>query len=477
MSEILCKGGFVLSMDPAIGDLPRGDVHIADGRIVRVGEDLDAPNAEVIEAAGRIVLPGLVDGHRHVWQSTLRGVASDWSLPQYMVEARSMYCGVFDAEDAYLANYLGGLESIAAGITTVVDHSHLQRSPEITDALARGLGDSGVAGFFCYALQNELEFMTASGEFNPEVDAATFRDPLMRPADAWHDGNAGRVRDSLLAKGRLLRFGVALPDATAFMPTEIAAGFIARAQALQPDLITSHWDAIARDGQYHSSLSDLHARGALTRNMLFTHANHLSEEDLGRLVEAGVGLCTTPDTECGMGMGPLQAHRFVALGGAAVLGVDISSYVSADIFKQAYLLLQAERMTLADRHGHMPMQVGWRARDALEIATIGGARALGMGDEIGSLTPGKRADLIVVAPNPATAMPMRDPVASLLFYTSPAEVETVLIQGKALKKAGRLADVDLAALDTATSRSAQRVSERFSRLPRELLQTTWVAMM
>jgi cytosine/adenosine deaminase-related metal-dependent hydrolase len=172
-------------------------------------------------------------------------------------------------------------------------------------------------------------------------------------------------------------------------------------------------------------------------------------------------------------MGALQARRFIALGGAAVLGVDISSYVRADIFRQACLMLQAERMCLAERHGHMQPQVGWRSREALELATIVGARAIGMDDTIGSLTPGKRADLIIVAPSAESALPMLDPVASLLFYTGPAEVETVLIEGRARKRAGRLVDVDLAALNAATARSVQRVTQRFNRLPRDLLQTTW----
>ena len=109
-SHTLIRGGFVLSMDPDIGDLPVGDVLISDGRIAAVAPAIQADGAEVIDAAGAIVLPGLIDGHRHLWQTMLRGTASDWSLPEYMVEARSMYCGCFDPDAAYLSNHLGGLE-------------------------------------------------------------------------------------------------------------------------------------------------------------------------------------------------------------------------------------------------------------------------------------------------------------------------------------------------------------------------------
>jgi len=139
MTELLIKGGCVVTMDPSIGDFASADVHVRDGRLVAVAPQLDVPGAEVIDAVGKIVIPGLVDGHRHVWQSLLRGVSVDWSLSEYMIEARSMYCGCFEPEDAYAANYLGGLEAVAAGITTLVDHSHLQASPAMSDALAAGL--------------------------------------------------------------------------------------------------------------------------------------------------------------------------------------------------------------------------------------------------------------------------------------------------------------------------------------------------
>jgi cytosine/adenosine deaminase-related metal-dependent hydrolase len=154
MNDFLIKGGHVVTMDSQLGDFPVGDVHVRDDRIVAVGEHLKVSGAEIIDASNCMVTPGFIDGHRHAWQSLLRGEAADWSLPRYMVEARAMYCGCFDSDAAYLANYVGGLESLDAGITTIVDHSHLQKSREVSDALVRGLLDSGVGGFFYYALHN-----------------------------------------------------------------------------------------------------------------------------------------------------------------------------------------------------------------------------------------------------------------------------------------------------------------------------------
>jgi 5-methylthioadenosine/S-adenosylhomocysteine deaminase len=468
--DLLVRGGNVLTMDPAIGDLPCGDVHIRGDRIVAVGPSLDVPGAQVIDARGKIVLPGLVDGHRHVWQSIMRGVAADWTLPQYMVEARAMYCGCFDSEDAYLANYLGGLESLAAGITTVVDHCHLQSSPEVSDALARGLKDSGVGGVFCYALQNVPNYVQGG-----PIDGDAAKDLLTRLPDDWHDANAARLRDTYFGSGPLL-FGVAMPEATPYMPAEYSAGLFARAQALNPKLITGHWNAISKPGFYQSSLSELITAGAFKTSTLLSHNNSLNDDDLKLMVSSSVGLCTCPDIECGMGLGALMARRFVEMGGAASLGVDITSFVQADLFKQARLMLQAERKRMADEAGHMPMEVDYTTRAVLELLTLTGARSLGMEDEIGSLTPGKRADLIIVASNPLLAAPMAEPEATLIFFTDASDIDTVLVAGTIRKRDAALVGIDWDDLREKTRRSAAAISERYKSLPREKLENVWAGM-
>ncbi len=211
MADIIIRGGYVVTMDVDIPDLPQGDVYIHDDRIVEVADHIDVSGAEVIDARGCVVTPGFIDGHRHVWCGLLRGARKadwgNWTLPEYMVEARSMYCGCFGADDEYVANYFGGLESLNAGITSVVDHSHLQKSPDVSEALARGLKDSGVGGFFCYSLQNVPNFVDNG---SPDPDA--IRDLLMRAPDAWHDEAAAHIRAAYFLNGPL-RFGVALPEA------------------------------------------------------------------------------------------------------------------------------------------------------------------------------------------------------------------------------------------------------------------------
>ncbi|MEI9985572.1 MAG: amidohydrolase family protein [Aliidongia sp.] len=467
LRDTLIRGGHVLTMDPGLGDFPVADVHISGDRIVAVGPSLDVPGAEVIEAAGKIVLPGLIDGHRHVWQSLLRGVASDWSFPEYMLKMRAMYGGCFDAEDAYVANYLGGLESIQAGVTSVVDHSHLQSSLAVSEGLARGLKDSGVGGVFCYALQN------APGHLDGRpVEKDAIRDLFLRAPDAWHDENAAGLRDTYFTSGPL-SFGVAMPETAAYLPPEQAAALFERARALKPALVTGHWNAVNKPGFYMSSLGQLVQAGAFPGATLLSHNNQLNDVDLALMAREGLGLCTCPDTECGMGLGPLMAKRFVELGGAASLGVDITCFVQADMLKQARLLLQVERKRAADELGKVPSEIGWPTRAVLELLTLTGARSLGMGHEIGSLTPGKRADVIVVNPHPVLASPMTDPVATLVFYTDAADVETVLIAGQLRKHGGELLNVDHLGLQAKVRQSIHRIQKRFAELPAEDLRDVW----
>jgi len=465
-TRLIVSGGHVLSMDERTGDLPVGDVLIVDGRIAGVGERLDADGAEVIDAAGAIVLPGLVDGHRHLWQTLLRGVGVDWTLPDYMIEARSMYCGCFDPDAAYLSNYIGGLESISAGITTVIDHSHLQSSPQMSDALVKGLLDSGVGGVFCYAMQNVPDFVA-----NPAINTSEVRDLITRFPDDWHDDNVRRIRDEYFPDpAQRLRLGIALPESAAYLPLAVIRPLLERMRSLDPFLLTSHWDA----GTTAPVSRELAAGGDWPERTSLTHCNHLGDEDLDALARAGVGICTTPDIECGMGTGPLAARRYLERGGAASLGTDLSSYARADILQQARLLLQVERMSAARESGHLPTTIGWHARAALELATRTAAESLGLGFEVGSLTIGKRGDLVLVRPDPLTGG--GDPTASLLFYTSPAEVDTVIVAGDVLKRNGLMVGVDLGELRDAASVARARVGARYENLPRPMLQGVWNGM-
>lgn len=468
MTELLIRGGNVISMEPSVGDLPVGDVHVKEGRIDAVAEHLDLSGIEVIDASGCIVTPGFINGHHHAWQSLLRGFSSDWSFPEYMNE-RARFSGCFDAEAAYVANLLGGLECLAAGVTTVVDHSHLQKSPEISDALARGLLDSGIGGFFCYALQNVTDFLN-----DQQIDAEAVTDLLTRPADDWHYENAKRVRRQFFdGNTGPLRFGVALGEGTAYASQDEAKRAFERASSLQPALITSHWNALRILGVYKSNLSSLEEAGAFTAPTLLSHNNQLNNSDLELMVKTNIGHCTCPDTESGMGLGKLMARKFAEMGGASSLGIDTTCVIGGFMLEQAHLLLQIERMQQAAEAGEMPKTIGWPTRPVFEMLTSLGARAVGLQNEAGSLAPGKRADLLVIRPNDISAQPMTDPIATLLFYTQNSDIKHVLVNGEFRKRDGVLQGFDLSDVRMRAADALARVRERLTRLPRARFEKAW----
>lgn len=376
---------------------------------------------------------------------------------------RGGYGGCFDAEDAYLANYLGGLEAVSSGVTTVVDHSHLQTSVEVGEALVRGSWDSGVGGYFAYAFQNTPNWRGHG------YDADALNDLLTRAPDAWHDESFRNVRKTLATldvtgSGRL-QLGVALPETAPYLPVDVVRPILERIRALNPAMITAHWNAAVRDGQYLSNLGTLVGEGHFDGVTVLAHCNHLNSDDLATMARAGIGLATTPGTESGMGLGPLMGRRLVEHGGHAALGVDTTCYTQSDLLGQARTLLETERRELM-----------WSARGALELATITGARAVGLGDVVGSLTPGKRADVVVVSPDEIRARPGVDPVATLISYSGPGDIDTVMIDGEFRKRGGVLVGVDTAVLAQRCARAASVIRERAAALPPVVIDGAWQGM-
>jgi 5-methylthioadenosine/S-adenosylhomocysteine deaminase len=467
--RILIKGGTILSLDESIGTLPKGDVLIEGTRIKQVAPSITDDTAEVIDATNKIVAPGMVDTHRHVWLSTLRGKSVDWTLAEYMTLARVMYCACYDEEDAYLANYVGGLEAVASGITTLVDHSHLQVSPAISDALAKGLIDSGVGGFFCYAL---LFIPEHPDLINLTVEQ--LKEKMFSPTPEWIFENAARIRDKYFADpNQPLRFGVAVNEFAAYSPSNVAAKLFERAYELKPELITGHWDGKYHEGKYCSPTSDLVKAGHLKEKVVLSHCNHLSKEDIELLASKGVGISTTPNTEIGMGMGKMLAYPYLKMGGKPSLGVDTCTGGGVDMFTQVRLLLQVQRMQETEAVGKMTKKIPIEAKTILPLAMQKGAESLGIGEEVGSLTSGKRADIILVDTDNIFNWPIEDPVGVLSLYSTPHDVDTVLVAGKVLKRNKELVGVNWKELQAKVKASYDRIEARFAKLNREKLEGVW----
>src|SRR4051794_17922406 len=186
-SRTLLSGGWVLPMTPGAGPI-RGDVLIEDDGIAAVGARVEVSGAEVVDCTDRIVLPGLVDTHRHLWQSALRGIACDWTLGEYFARMRGRLGGVFRPEDTYAGTLLGAVEALDAGITTVVDWSHNINGPEHADAAWQALTDAGGRAVFAYGASNDQ----ALGDPSP------------------HTRDVARLREQVAGDGGLVTLGMAV---------------------------------------------------------------------------------------------------------------------------------------------------------------------------------------------------------------------------------------------------------------------------
>jgi cytosine/adenosine deaminase-related metal-dependent hydrolase len=434
--RLLIRGGHVLTLDPSLGDFSPGDVLVEDGRIAAVSPRVDGDAGEVVEAAGRIVLPGFVDTHRHTWQTALRGVCADWTLLDYFRGIRLNAAAAFRPEDVRAGNLAGALEALSAGVTTILDFSHCVLTPQHADAAIEGLRESGIRAVFAYGYY-----------------AVPVPDPAF-PGHAARVADARRVRgEHFAAHGGLVTMGIALTE-LGLIPFEDTRAEVASARELDV-LVTAHTGVVTHP-DWPGDVELLAGAGLLDAGQVHVHCNACTERELQLLAGAGCSISVTPETELQMGMGWPVTGRALACGLRPSLGCDIVSNNSGDLFAQMRMAVQVQRALDNDgalREQRMPERLSVSARDALSWATIEGARALGLDAHLGSLTPGKAADLIVVRADRLSMAPVHDPVAAIVLQAGPADVEAVLVEGRFRKRSGRL-EADASAATAAVDGSA-----------------------
>jgi 5-methylthioadenosine/S-adenosylhomocysteine deaminase len=411
----LLTGGTVVSMDPALGDLDSGDVLIEDGVIARVAEHIDAPDAEVIEARDRIVMPGFVDNHRHTWQTAFRGVGADWTFADYLAAIHGTLRPRYRPEDVYLGNLLGRLEALHSGVTTMLDWFHCAEGPAHADAAVAGLRDAPGRSIFCYG----AAYRTA--------------DPT--------EAEIRRVRADLPGHGLVtMAFGLRGAQDT---DIDTVAEELKLADEL--GLRTSvHIDGLSGD----RPVADLRAHGLLRGNTTFVHANGISDEELRMLADAGSSISISPDVELKMGFGRPVTGRALAAGLRPTLSVDDVPAVGGDMFSTL-------RTAYAVQRG---LDGSLTSRDLLEFTTIDAARSCGLDARVGSITPGKDADLILLRADDVTVFPVTNPVATIVSAGHPGLVDTVLVAGRVVKRDGVLLNVDLPALRSRLTESRDRIA-------------------
>ena len=438
----LVRGGHVLSMDPVIGELPAGDVLIEDGVITAVEHSVGEVDADVIDATGHIVAPGLIDTHRHTWQTQMRALCADWTLTDYLFGIRFSVSPAYAAEDVHLGNLLGAVDALESGVTTILDFSHCNNTPDHADAAVTGLRDAGVRAVFGY------------GFFESSPMAPThFVDHEARLTDF------ARVADTYFTSdSSLLTLGVALTE-VGVIPLSATAAEVAAARE-RSALMVTHTGCV---WGLPNGIRELDAAGLLGPDQVHVHCNTLADDEWEALARAGAKISISVETELNMGMGRPAFAACERHGLAPTLSCDIISLNSGDLFSQLRQGLGFKRWADAEElnlSGRDPDRVSTTALEALRWSTVNAAEAVGLGDRIGSLTPGKRGDLIVVG-GPGTAQhPHIEAAGTLVFQTSTSDVRTVLVGGQTVKRDGVMCGVDLPRLLGQAAASAESILGR-----------------
>jgi 5-methylthioadenosine/S-adenosylhomocysteine deaminase len=421
MGKVLLKGGTVLPMDPEVGDLPSGDVLIEDDRIAGVDVGIDA-DAQVLDCTGRIVIPGFVDTHRHVWETAIRGCAPNATLDDYFVEVLDTFAPVYRAEDVYASNLAGSLECLNAGITTLVDWSHINNTPDHPDAAVTALLETGIRAQYAY------------GSANTSLQKYWFDSTECIPMD-----DVRRIRETYFPSGDGLLTMALATRGPGFCRDEIVTTEwqIARELGIP---ITVHV-AMGRYAGRYAMVEQLDRLGLLGPDTTYIHCCYFSDHEWLRVKETGGTISIAPQIELQMGHGWPPVNKSYEFGLRPSLSIDVVTTGPGDIFSQMRAAFAAERSRINVRcweSGAPVPDTMLTARQMLEMATINGAHVAGVEDRTGSLTPGKKADVVVIDARTVNMVPVIDPVAAVTLCADVSNVETVIVDGVFRKQDFRL---------------------------------------
>nr|MBD3622602.1 amidohydrolase family protein [Sunxiuqinia sp.] len=441
MKTILIKNGKVLRLNDQEVTFQEADVLVKNDKIVQIGKHLAPLVVDLeIDASGMLAMPGLVDTHRHLWETALKGVASNWTLMQYLNGVLGGIAPDYQPEDVYTGNLLGALEAINAGITTIFDWSHIMNSNAHAKAAIDALKESGIRARFGYGTPGTSvwEWFYESRLKHP-LDAKTVRKNYLSSDD-------GLVTMALAIRG---------PE---YSINEVTDHDIRLGRELNIP-ISMHIGGGTFGPKYHG-VRLLAEKGLLGPDLNFAHANTISEDEFELLAAHQCSISVAPEVELQMGLGLPVTGKALKYGIACGLGVDVVSATSGSLFDQMKVALQAERAIQNERlyqSGSMPEKLTIHDSDILKVATIGGAKTLGLDRTTGSLEVGKQADLILIDIKNISLSPSINPVSSVVLYANENHVDTVMIAGKILKRQGKLLDANLESLIERAHRSIERI--------------------
>lgn len=449
MAATLIKCGWIISMDDAIGTIRNGEILVRDDKIEAVGRALSATADATIDASEMIVIPGLVNAHMHTFQAGMRGIGSDWLGPDYFRYLYGDMSTRYTPQDNYLGNLLGALAQIDCGVTTLFDYCHNLSSREQAERSIDALEESGIRALF------------GLGRGKPPPHVAEPHPPEQRRHS--REIVAGLRTGRLASDDRRVTMALSMAGphwATWDVSVENVRlarefGLLASSHVTRP-----HAKAIVPDGYDRMA-----AEGLLGPDHNLVHCQHLTRDELKRLVDTGASVTSTCMNELhDYGVFP-AAGRVHEMGGIASLGIDVEAMVTGNMWREmqaALLFARNEKIKDLDARGERPAAIPFRSRDGLAWATLGGARALRMEHKIGSLTPGKKADIVMLRATDLNLFPVHDPIYSVVEQANAGNVDTVMVDGTLRKQHGRLL------FDSSTLRSRQaELAASAGRLKRE----------
>ena len=424
--RILIRNGIVLTQDPRLGEMPNTDVLIEGDEIADIGVGLSADGAREIDASGDIVIPGFIDTHRHTWETCIRTCAPDFALITYFSAILDKFAPHYRPEDVHSATLWGALECINAGITTLVDWAHIMNTPDHADASVRALEQSGIRSVFAYGFPNTS---LVDWWFGPDYTGSILTsdgEEARRLRGQYFDSDEGRITMGLATRG------------PGFCKPEVVRHDWELAKELDVN-ITVHV-GMDRFGYTKGQITTLRDMDLLYPGTTYVHSSHLTDEEWQLVADSGGNVSLAPQIEIQMGHGWAPAVTAAKYGVPVGLSSDVATTASADQFTQMHAVFGSER---GRKH-----QEAWdddldgleaspgliTSRDVLSMATLGGAEVAGIADRTGSLTPGKKADVVILDGSAVNMAPIIDPVGAVVCAADISNVRTVLVDGEVLKE-------------------------------------------
>jgi 5-methylthioadenosine/S-adenosylhomocysteine deaminase len=420
--RILIRNGAVLSMDPAIGNFVVGDVLIEGSKIVAVAASIDAPDAAVIDASGKIVMPGFIDTHHHQFETALRGQLANAILindgrpenaQNYYETVLQKFSMVYRPEDVYINALFGSIAQLDAGVTTVMDVSQIHHSPEHSDALIEGLRDAG--------RRSVLGYFEGWGE------------------KAQYPGDAKRLKESHFASDDQLLTMVM--GGEIYLPGYEESWRVGRELGLS---IALH--VVGTFGM-QPVFDQLGASGAFGPDNIFLHMTGMSDEGWKHAADAGAHVSLSVPIEMQMRHGTPPIQKAIDHGMSMSLSSDVECTMTSDFFTQMRSVVTLQRMFVNEKAlSGLDYPTMLTALDAIGMATMGGAKGLRLDRKIGSLTPGKEADVILLDAEAINVAPLNNVPGAVVTLMERSNVDTVLVAGKVKKWKGSLLGFDVARL-------------------------------